>query len=137
MDEKYSGRYDDIIDMPHHVSRKHKAMPVSDRAAQFSPFAALTGHSAAIAETARQTQRRVELDENAREELDRKLQTIMNRPGDIAEVKITYFRPDSRKSGGEYVDISGNVSRLDTRRRRIIMADGREIPVDDIVDMTL
>ena len=61
----------------------------------------------------------------------------MNRPGDIAEVKITYFRPDSRKSGGEYVTVSGKVSRLDTRRRRIIMADGREIPVDDIMDMTL
>ena len=96
MEEKYSGRYEEIKDKPHQESRKQKAMPVIERAPQFSQISALTGHSAAIAETARQTQRRVELDENAREELDRKLQTIMNRPGDIAEVKITYFRSDSR-----------------------------------------
>ena len=137
MDKKYSSRYEDIIDMPHHVSVKHKPMPISDRAAQFSPFAALTGHSAAITETARQTQRRRELDENAREELDRKLQIIMEHSGDIADVKITYFRPDIRKSGGEYVTASGKVRRLDTHRRLFIMADGREIPVDDILDITL
>ena len=138
MDEKYSGRYDDIIDMPHHVSRKHKATPRQrpGGAVQsfLSPYRTFGSHrrdppgrhSAGWIWT-----------RTPREELDRKLQTIMNRPGDIAEVKITYFRPDSRKSGGEYVTVSGKVSRLDTRRRRIIMADGREIPVDDIMDMTL
>lgn len=135
MNKKTGSRYDDIINMPHHVSSKHKQMSAYDRAAQFSPFAALTGHSAAVAETARLTERRIELDENAREELDRKLQMIMKDPQTAGDVQITYFIPDKLKSGGKYVTAKGRLIGISSIRRQIIMAEDTVIPIDDITDI--
>ena len=98
-----SGPYDDIINLPHPTSTKHPRMPMSDRAAIFSPFAALTGHAAAIQETARLTDQRIELDEDTKAELDRKQKILMDYIADQPEVTITWFCPDEKKSGGAYV----------------------------------
>lgn len=92
------GKYDDIIHLPHHVSAKHPQMPALDRAAQFSPFAALTGYETAIAETARLVDRRIELDENRKEELDEKLQMAREQLALEPEIAVTYFVPDAKKT---------------------------------------
>src|ERR1035437_4752031 len=94
--------YDDIIHLPHHISTTHPHMSAYDRAAQFAPFAALTGHDAAIAETARLTERRVELDEYSKADLNQRLCIIQDRMDEQPEVSITYFQPDQRKTGGAY-----------------------------------
>ena len=127
--------YDDIIHLPHHVSTKHPHMALRDRAAQFSPFAALTGHGAAIKETARLTDERVELDEYMKNVLNDKLQTIAERLKDKPDIMITYFRPDEKKNGGAYVTVMGTVKKLDAYERVVVMTDGQEIPMDDIVDI--
>ncbi|MEG2421569.1 MAG: hypothetical protein RSB55_08455, partial [Oscillospiraceae bacterium] len=92
--------YDDMLHLPHHVSEKHPSMPMLDRAAQFSPFAALTGYDAAVKETARLTDRRVELDEGEKEAIDQRLTLVQERLPDPTEVTITYFVPDKKKAGG-------------------------------------
>ena len=130
------GKYDDIIHLPHHVSDKRPQMPMRSRAAQFAPFAALTGYDAAIRETARQTQSRIELDESARTRLDARLQILRDQLETEPAVVITSFVPDGKKAGGAYVDTVGVVSRIDSYERRIIMADGTEIAIDDICDIT-
>ena len=127
--------YDDIIHLPHHVSTKHPHMALLDRAAQFSPFAALIGHGAAIKETARLTDERVELDEYMKNVLNDKLQTIAERLKDKPEIMITYFRPDEKKNGGAYVTVMGTVKKLDAYERVVVMTDRQEIPMDDIVDI--
>ena len=104
-----TGKYDDIIHLPHHVSATRPRMPMLDRAAQFSPFVALTGYEAAVRETARLTDQRVELDESAKAELDRKLRLLLSLPGQ-PEASITYFRPDERKEGGAYETVTGRRS---------------------------
>jgi len=124
--------YADIIDLPHRVSDKHPRMPLRDRAAQFAPFAALTGFEAAIEETARTTQERVELGESAAEELDRRLRYVGERLGETPEVTVTFFVPDGKKNGGRYERITGRVSRLDTVGRLIVLTDGRRIPMDGV-----
>lgn len=105
-------RYDDIIDMPHHTSTKHPQMSLYDRAAQFAPFAALTGHDMAIKETARVTDKKVELDEYAKEKLNDKLQIIRDTIHSNTEVTITYFVPDEKKAGGAYHSFAGCVKKL-------------------------
>jgi hypothetical protein len=110
-------------------------MPLADRAAQFSPFAALTGHDAAIRETARLTEARVELDENAKAVLDEKLHILLGRLDDRPEVCITYFQPDEKKEGGAYVTAVGFIKRVDDLERVLLMTDGRTIPLDDVVEM--
>ena len=95
-----TGPYDDIIHLPHPTSSKHPRMPIADRAAIFSPFAALAGHSAAIAETARLTNQKAELDEDARAELDRRQAVLLEQIGQQPEVTVTWFQPDERKDGG-------------------------------------
>lgn len=124
--------YDDIIGLPHHTSIKHPSMPMSDRAAQFSPFAALAGYDAAINETARLTDKKVELSEDAREALDRTMQLIMASQQFLPTVSITYFVPDSLKDGGSYRTLTGQIKRLDDVARIIIMCDGNVIPLDDV-----
>ena len=94
------GNYDDIIDLPHHVSETHPPMSRADRAAQFSPFAALTGYDAAVRETARMTERRIELDEGVKAELNARLNCILEHLSEHPQVSITYFMPDEKKSGG-------------------------------------
>ncbi len=125
-------RYDDIINLPHHVSTKHPHMSALDRAAQFSPFAALTGHDAAIKETARLTDEHMELDEDRKEEIDRQLQEIREHLDESPEVTITYFVPDERKKGGSYVTVSGRVKKLDEYEGRVIFEDNTSIEIDEI-----
>lgn len=127
--------YDDILNMPHHVSTKHPRMDGIDRAAQFSPFAALTGYDAAIEETARLTEEKVELDEDRLKILDRKLSELME--GDLAKkkVSITYFVPDEKKKGGKYVTVSGNIKKLDKNSRQLILDDDTIIPVGEVTDI--
>ena len=128
--------YDDIIDLPHHVSTTRPRMSMIDRAAQFSPFAALTGYDAAIRETGRLTDERIELSEESRAALDRKQQILLDNLADHPEVSVTYFVPDERKSGGAYVTVTGRVRRIDEYRRRLLLMDGRNISLDEISDLS-
>lgn len=130
-------RYDDIIHLPHPVSRTHPQMSLWDRAAQFAPFAALTGHGAAIAETARLTERFAQPDEDWRESLDGKLSGLLEQMGDQPEVTVTFFRPDERKAGGAYVSVSGRIRKVDTWERKLVMEDGTEVPMDYVIDLEI
>lgn len=129
--------YDDIIDLPHHVSATRPQMSMMDRAAQFSPFAALTGYDAAIKETVRLTDQKIDLDDYEKEEINDKIQLITEHLGEDFEVVITYFQPDSRKAGGAYVDAVGIVKKIDEYDRVIILQDGKKIPIDDILDIDM
>lgn len=135
-DEAEEHRYDDIIGLPHHVSVRHPQMPMENRAAQFSPFAALTGHEEAVREAGRLTEEKAELDENARDILDRKLQEISRRR-ERSEIEITWFRPDEKKDGGSYVTKRGRVKKIDFYARSLFMEDGTRILVDDICQIEL
>ena len=132
-----TGQYDDIIHLPHHRSKRRSHMSLQDRAAQFSPFAALTGFDSAIEETGRLTDSRVELEEYGRSILDRKLAFLLDHIQDQPQVSVTYFCPDTRKSGGTYREVSGRVRKIDLYRQIITMTDGREIAVDEIVDIVI
>lgn len=125
--------YQEIIDLPHHVSKTHQQMPMSDRAAQFSPFAALTGYNSAIRETGRLTEERIELDEEALMALNMRYQLLIDSLKECPEVRITYFKPDERKSGGAYLTITGVVKKVDDYKRLITMQDGMIIPLDDVL----
>lgn len=129
-------RYDDIIDLPHHVSATRTRMSMIERAAQFSPFAALTGYDAAIKETWRLTDQRIELSEECRAALDRKQMLLLDHIGDRPEISITYFVPDERKNGGTYVTVTGKVKKIDEFECSITLMDGMKIPLDEVLDMT-
>lgn len=133
MDNKDTHRYDDIINLQHHQSATRPHMSNYDRAAQFSPFAALTGHDEAIKETARLTDRKVELDEYTKEDLNSKLQIIGDNPG--TEVTITYFQPDEKKSGGAYLTITGCVKRIDEYEQTVVFTDKTAISIDQISEI--
>lgn len=124
--------YDDIIYLPHHVSEKHPRMSRAERAAQFAPFAALTGHSAAIQETARLTDRRIEPDEDTKAALDRKQRLLMDMISKQPEISVIWFRPDDRKEGGRYLTTVGRLKKVDCHERIMVMTDGTRIPMDDI-----
>lgn len=124
--------YDDIIYLPHHVSRNHPQMPLRDRATQFAPFAALTGYEAALGETARLSVERRELDVQEAEELNRRLVALIARLSERPEVTIEYFVPDERKSGGAYVSVTGVVRHISVSERLLVMEDGTEIPMEDV-----
>lgn len=126
-------RYDDIIDLPHFVSKKRPQMPVENRAAQFAPFAALVGYDAAIKETARLTSKRILLDDGDKIMLNGLLQHISEHIKSQPEVTITYFLPDERKSGGAYVDLTGRVKKIDEYERMILMMNGSIIPIDEVI----
>ena len=128
-------KYNEIIYLPHHVSKTRPQMPMSDRAAQFAPFAALTGYDAAIKETGRLTDERIELDVEALSALDMKYQILMEALDEAPEVTITYFQPDERKAGGKYVSAVGAVKKIDDFERRITMRDGTRIPMDDVLSI--
>lgn len=125
--------YRDIIDLPHHVSNKRPQMPRLNRAAQFAPFAALTGYDAAVTETARTTDRRIELDENERQEIDRRLGILLARLPEQTDISITYFKPDERKSGGAYISAAGQIKKIDEYERCVVFFDGAVIPICDIL----
>ena len=126
-------KYEDIINLPRPVSKRHKPMPVEDRAAQFAPFAALTGHQAAIEETARITETRVELDEEVKEHLNMQLQELLAEQG--RKVSIVYYVPDGRKSGGSYVTRVGEVKKIDEYQKILVLGDGSRIPLEDISEI--
>ena len=130
-----NGKYDEIMGLPHHVSKTRPQMPMSDRAAQFAPFAALTGYDAAIKETGRLTDERIELGVEALSALDMKYQLLMEALDEAPEVTITYFQPDERKAGGKYVSAVGAVKKIDDFERRITMRDGTRIPMDDVLSI--
>lgn len=130
---KQTDKYGDIIHMPHHVSSKRAPMSMTDRAAQFSPFAALTGLDAAIAETARCTSAPVELTEGEKALVDEKLRQLC--AGDESLVEVTWFQPDPYKAGGAYVTVRGEVKQVDGYAQMLILTDGTRIPFAAIVDM--
>ena len=127
--------YDDIINLPHHVSTTRPRMIAIDRAAQFSPFAALTGYDSAIKETARLTDERVELDEYVKDTLSDRLQIIADRIKEHPEIAITYFQPDAKKNGGAYVTDVSSAKKIDEYERVIVMTDGTQIPIDEIISI--
>lgn len=129
------GKYDDIIYLPHYQSPTRAHMSLYDRAAQFAPFAALTGHGDAIRETARLTESRIELTESEKAELDLRLQLLADHLSDRSEVTLTHFREDLRKEGGAYVKSTGIVRKINTYARTIVMQSGECIAVDDIISM--
>lgn len=131
------GQYDDIINLPRPVSKKHPPMPMSKRAAQFLPFAALTGFEGEIAETGRLTQAAPELGEDALVALDRQLALLRRRLPEQPEVTITRFVPDEKKDGGQHETLTGRVRRLDEIERALILTDGTKIDLDTIVELTL
>ncbi len=118
------------------MSSTRRRMPMIDRAAQFSPFAALTGHGAAISETARLTADKAILDEYEINLINEKINVLMNLQELQPEAMIVYFKPDARKSGGAYITVEGRVRRVDTETGEIFMADGRVIPVNDVRDIS-
>ncbi len=130
-------KYEDILDLPHHVSRKRPQMSLADRAAQFSPFAAVVGHEEAIKETARRTDRRKELDEMEKAIIDDQLREIEAQLPNGFDVEIEYFQPDERKAGGKYLVKVGPVKKIDHYLREVQMMDDTKIKVDEISRITI
>lgn len=133
MAEKFP--YEDIIDLPPHISKKHPQPTMMDRAARFAPFAAITGYEEMVLEEARVTEERVDLDEGALSLLNEKLNMIQEFIDEEPEIKITYFEPDKKKSGGAYIDITGTVKRIDEYECLVIMTDGKKIRIEDIYSL--
>ncbi len=128
-----SEAYDDIINLSRPESKKHTPMPMEDRAAQFLPFAALTGYDAAVSETARLTEERVELDAQEAERLGARLAVLVKRQQEQPELSLLYYVPDARKAGGAYVTVSGRIKKITDFPRCIYLTDGSRIPIEDIV----
>lgn len=127
-------KYGDIIDHPHFVSPEHPPMAIENRAAQFSPFAALTGYGDLVAEAARYTGARVTLDESKKEELDRILSFLLAQPAP-STVSVTYFLPDEKKTGGAYVTVTGGLERFDPAKKTLRLSGGERIPVEDVIEI--
>ena len=128
-------KYNTIMNLQHHVSKTRPQMPMSDRAAQFAPFAALTGFEAAVLEAARLTEARPELDESRKEQLNACLQLLKAHSRERPQAEICYFKPDERKTGGACVTVTGAVKKVDDFTRRVTLADGTVIPMEDILDI--
>lgn len=133
--ENISHKYDDIINLPHHVSKNHPQMSLHDRAAQFSPFAALTGHKEAINETARLTDEKQILSEDVIAKLNEQLNLIKENIGTNQTVTITYFVPDDKKSGGAYISHTGVVKKIDEYNHTVILTDKTVIPIEQISEI--
>lgn len=127
-----SNKYDSIINLPHHVSEKRPRMPMIDRAAQFAPFAALTGYDDAVKETGRLTDKATELPEYIKANINDKLRIVMECIDLQPEINITYFVPDSKKSGGAYISVTGIVKSVEEYERSVILVDKTVIPIDRI-----
>ena len=130
MAEKFP--YEDIVNLPPHISKKHPQPTMMDRAARVAPFAAITGYEEMVLEEARVTEERIDLDEGALSLLNEKLNMIQEFLDEEPEIKITYFEPDKKKTGGAYVSITGVVKRIDEYEHLVIMTDGKKIRIDDI-----
>lgn len=125
-------QYDDIINLPHHVSSERKRMSQRDRAAQFSPFAALTGYDAEVKETARLTDEKLELDDYTISRIDSCLQILIDNAQERPTISIAFYKADARKSGGTYVTVSGDFRRIDESNHTVVLTDGTTIPIEDI-----
>lgn len=132
---QYTNKYDDIINIPHHVSKTRPQMSIHDRAAQFAPFAALTGHGEAIKETERLTDGQVELDESEIMLINEKLKMVCEKISEHPEVAVTYFVPDERKAGGKYITVEGAVKKIDVYRRELVLMDETRIELGDVVEI--
>lgn len=130
-----NGKYDDIINLQYPQKSSRPKMPMADRAAQFSPFAALTGFGAAITETARQTGAQIVLTEDEKALLNQKLQILLTFAAQKPQVGITYFLPDERKQGGVYLTAVGVIKKADSLHRMLLLESGTEIPLDNIVSL--
>lgn len=131
------GKYDDIIHLPHHVSSTRPHMPMTDRAAQFMPFRALTGYEDAVREMARYTDERIELTEDEKVLLGMRLQKLADEISNQPKVTLTYFRPDKKKAGGAYIFTTGQLKKIDDYEGVLILTNGQQIPITDIVDIQL
>ena len=131
--------YEDIIHLPRPVSKNHPPMPLRDRAAQFMPFAALTGYDASIRESARLTEEEADLSEDLQEELNEKMARLQDKlqGGGHPQVTVTYFRPDEKKAGGAYIVKEGAVKKTDPYTGTMLFTDGTEIPLSGIFEMEL
>lgn len=132
---KITHEYDDIINLPHHTSEKHPHMSSYDRAAQFSPFSALTGHDEALKETGRLTDSEIIMDEYAVAELNEKLRCIGENLASKPTVTITYFKPDDKKSGGAYLTVTGCVRKIDEYEHNVVLTDRTVIPIEHIIEI--
>lgn len=128
-------KYEDIINLPHHISKKHPQMSIEMRSAQFAPFAALTGYEAAVKETGRLTNKRIELNEEQEEILSNKLQEIKAKINTKPIITVTYFVPDLRKEGGEYKTVTGSVNKIDEYRQLLILENKIQIPISEIIEI--
>ena len=128
--------YDDIINLPHFESKKHPRMSLEARSAQFAPFAALTGYEDAVKETARLTDKKIEIDDGLKQILDNKLQYILENNDMNPEVIFTYFISDKRKSGGKYLEKEGIVKKIDHINGFVLLKDKTKIKIDDIINIT-
>lgn len=128
-------KYDSILHLPHHVSRTRPQMSMSDRAAQFAPFAALTGYHAAVQETGRFTDSKIELDEDMLTMLNLKYQLLLEHLSECPTVSFTYFVPDAHKTGGAYHTVTGIVQKIDHTKRLILLQNGAQIPMDDVFNL--
>ena len=129
---KETHKYDDIINLPHHISEHRAGMPMMDRAAQFSPFAALTGYEDVIEETGRLTDASTELTEGSKSQLNDQFRILAEHSAVTPTVTVTYFQPDCYKSGGSYVTITERIKRVDEYEQALRLTDGREIPMEAI-----
>ena len=127
------GKYDDIINMPHHISKKHPRMSLENRSAQFAPFAALTGYEDEVEEIARLTDKRIEITD----EIIRKIKSIQEKIYTKPKVTITYFIPDSKKEGGSYKIVTSNVMKIDKYKQTIVLKDKTEIPINFITNINI
>ena len=130
-------QYNDIINMPHHVSRNRPQMPRRHRAAQFAAFAALAGYEDALDESSRRTDSKAELCDDDAAELNEKIRLIGARIASEPYCRVTYFVPDRHKSGGSYAEVSGNVRFIEEATRQLVFCGGLRIPIDDIVKICL
>ena len=130
-----TGPYDDIINLPHPTSQKHPRMPRTTRAAQFAPFAALTGYNEAIRETSRLTDEQLDLDDTMKASLNEKLLLIKDRLPDQPEISITFFVPDTKKAGGAYTTTTGYIKKVHEYEQQIIMSDDTIILIDSIIEI--
>ena len=134
---KSTGKYEDIINLPHHISKKHPKMTMESRAAQFAPFAALVGYEDAVEETARLTTKRIELNEEEKNILDMKLQMLKEQMHVqiYPEISVMYFVPDLKKEGGKYIKISGTIKKIDEYKQLLILDDKTQIPISEIISI--
>lgn len=132
-----NNKYEDIINLKRPISKKHPPMPLEERAAQFAPFAALTGYEETITETAREVNKRIELDEEAQNTINRKIQELKQQIATKPIVSITYFQKDLRKAGGEYITVTEKIRKIDDYKKIIVLENKTEIPIREILDIDI